>query len=527
MGKEKDQRTIEASQSVERELRLAGDRDVLEAAFDALPLTTQSGDDGKTVDLDNHYFDTRDHLLCKKGLAFRVRHGNKGIRQTLKAGDDAQNTLLSRGEWETALDGDRPSLEALPGRARKLIPEGVKEGDLETVFKTTFQRRTRRLTVDQAGEPAMIEASIDLGTIDAGTNQLPIAEIELELLEGAPATLYQLALELQEIAPLRLETRSKSNRAFDSITGKSPAWSRATAPALTRASNVDQAMAAIFKGCFDQWVANQAAAIDGKDIEGVHQMRVGLRRLRSALSIFKQLIPKGQRVWLKPGAREVAKYLGPARDWDVFLDDLLMPVIRARPDDLELRALRTRAKTQRAACYRAMRRQLAEKPYNQILLRFGQWLEQQGWRNERSKKQAARGAMPITDFAAAVLDARLDAALTLGEGFADRPVEERHELRIALKKLRYAVEFFTPLFDKKHVKPFVASLKALQNDLGHLNDVVVAQELLDSIICRPGKTDIRRPAGLVIGWHERGVFDLEPCLVRDWSGFTKHRPFWT
>lgn len=527
MGKETDQHDVETTHPLERELRLVGDRDVLEAAFNSPPLTSKAEGDEKTDDLDNRYFDTRDYRLRDKGLALRIRTGNKGNRQTLKAGDGAQTAILSRDEWEIALEQDRPQLAALPDRAKKLIPKGVNEDDLQTVFKTTFQRRTRRISIDQPGKPATVEAMIDLGVIDDGENAQPIAEIELELLDGTPASLYKLALELQEIVPLRLETRSKSNRAFDSLTGEPPAWRRATLPTLMRSSNVDQAMAAIFKCCFEQWLANQAAAIDGRDVEGVHQMRVGLRRLRSALSIFKPLIPRNQRAWLQTGARQTANTLGPARDWDVFLDDLLMPIICAQPDDPELLSLSARAKTRRASAYRSARKQLAAKPYNHFLLRFGQWLEQQDWRSARSKKQAALGATSITDFAASLLNARRDAALRLGQGFADMPAVERHQLRIALKKLRYAVEFFAPLFEKRNVKSFVGSLKALQDDLGHLNDVTVAEELLDSILSRPGKTDIRRPAGMVIGWHARGVFDLEPRLIRDWSAFAKREPFWT
>lgn len=526
MGKETDQPAAEKSHPLERELRLVGDKNALKAAFDAPPLTSKTNGDEKTINLENRYFDTGDHRLRDRGLAFRVRKVDKGNRQTLKAGDDAQGALLSRGEWETALEDDRPKLDALPSRARRLIPKGVKEDDLETVFETTFQRRTRRLTVDQPGKAATIEAALDLGTIDTGGRKQSIAEIELELLDGAPASLYGLALELQETAPLRVETRSKSNRAYGSITGEPPAWCRAAVPTLRRDHNVDQAMAAVFESCFDQWLANQAAAIDGRDPEGVHQMRVGLRRLRSALSIFRRLIPKNQRAWLQLDARQTANYLGPARDWDVFLGDLLMPVIQAQPDDQELQALRTRAKAQRTAAYRTARRRLADKPYTRFLLRFGQWLEQRSWQAERTEKQAALGATPIADFAALFLDARRGAAMALGEGFADQPVEERHMLRIALKKLRYAVEFFAPLFEKKEVKSFVDGLKALQDDLGHLNDIAVAEELLDSIVSRPGKIDIRQPAGMVIGWHARGVFDLEPRLIRDWSNFAKRAPFW-
>lgn len=527
MGRETKRLTTNLSRVMERELRLIGEANMLQAAFDAEPLTSRCDGNGKTLDLENRYVDTEDHRLRAKGLAFRIRKGDKGFRQTLKAGDDAHGALLKRGEWEISLDQDQPSLDALPNPARRLISKTVKEDDLKTIFETSYRRRTRRLTVNGSGKPAIIEVALDLGAIEAGKRARPIAEIELELLEGEPISLYQLALELQDAVPLSLETRSKSNRAFSEITGEPPTWRRATTPCLTPDHTVDQAMAAIFESCFDQWLTNQAAAIDGRDPEGVHQMRVGLRRLRSALSIFKKLIPKSQLDWLRADAKQTANDLGPARDWDVFLGELVSPIILAQPDDKALKALLSRTKARRTAAYRTARKAIAGPVYNRFLLRFGAWLEGKAWRHAQTEKQAALGKLPVTAFTSKLLSARRDKVLAQAKDFCDLPVAERHGLRITLKKLRYALDFFAPLFDKKAIKPFVGSLKVLQDDLGHLNDVAVARMLLESLTARSGNTNLHRAAGMVVGWHARGVADFEPRLVRDWSAFAKHEPFWT
>ncbi len=309
--------------------------------------------------------------------------------------------------------------------------------------------------------------------------------------------------------------------------GDPPPWQGAVKPSFALDNTADQAMAAIFTSGFDQWRANQAAAIDGRDPEGVHQMRVGLRRLRSALSIFKRLIPKSQLAWLQPGAKKTASTLGPARDWDVFLSDLLIPIIQVRPDDTALDSLRRGAEARRTAAYGKLRKDLAAAPYERFLLRVDRWLEAKAWRSEQTEKQATLSATPIATFASELLTERRAKALALGADFARLPAEDRHILRIAMKKLRYAVEFFAMLFERKAVKPFVGSLKALQDDLGHLNDVAVAESLMDDLIAHSTETDVRRPAGLVVGWHARGLADLEDSLLRDWSTFTKRRPFWT
>lgn len=526
MGKRNDRTVVKDTHPVERELRLAGEPAALQALFEAPLMASKDGQYNETVDLDTRYFDTPDHQLQAQGLAFRVRRTGTSYQQTLKAGDDAHAVLLSRAEWETTIEDDQPRPESLPRKARRLLPAKARNGELVEVFNTQVQRQCRQLVVDAANQPATIEAALDLGEIKSEAGTLPVAEIELELLGGRPQSLYQLALDLQKIVPLRLETRSKSTRAYDAITGLPPRWYRAEPLSLPRACSVDQAMAAIFASCFEQWLGNHAAAIDGQDPEGVHQMRVGLRRLRSALSIFRDLIPKEQLGWLQPDAKQTINGLGDARDWDVFQQDLLPPVIAAHPHDRALRALRTRAKARRRRAHRATRKSLEGADYTRFVLRLGQWLEEQAWTKEQDARQTELGAIPIVDFATTLLGKRRDKVLARGEGFADLPVDERHELRIALKKLRYAVEFFSPLFDKRVVRPFLKSMKALQDDLGHLNDVAVAETLLDDLLTSTRKPDFGRAVGIVIGWHARGVADLEPVLTRRWSVFAERRAFW-
>jgi triphosphatase len=101
-------------------------------------------------------------------------------------------------------------------------------------------------------------------------------------------------------------------------------------------------------------------------------------------------------------------------------------------------------------------------------------------------------------------------------------------LRIALKKLRYAAEFFRSLYGDKEVAKYLRRLAALQDDLGHLNDVATAESLMDRLASEPGDdTRWRIGGGIVIGWHARGVTQLEPRLVSDWDKFSRASPFWS
>lgn len=523
MGKRHAQSAEENAEPMETELRLVGDPEALKAAFASPCMAPELGAEEEAKDLESRYFDTADFALRAQGLAFRVRADSSGYQQTLKAGDDANAALLTRAEWQTALDDERPRPEALPEGARQRLPKATFEEGLEQAFVTRVRRRIREVATPGAGR---IEAALDLGEIETKAGGLPIAEIELELLEGQPETLYRLALELQQIGALRLETRSKSARAFDQLVGRPPRWQKATTPSLRPDDSVDHAMAAIFESCFMQWLANQAAASDGRDPEGVHQMRVALRRLRSALSVFRKLIPPDQLAWLRAGAKQAISALGPARDWDVFQAELLAPVIEARPDDDDLKALGARARTRCQAGYRRARKHMESADYTRFALRFGEWLEQRAWCRGDDAARATPHAQPIVDFAGHLLDKRHKQARAKGRQFASLPTEQRHELRIALKKLRYSVEFFEPVYDKKAVKSYISGVKALQDDLGHLNDVAVAETLMAELLARPGKHDIRAATGLVIGWHARGVAAIEPELRHDWKTFAAKPAFW-
>jgi CHAD domain-containing protein len=160
---------------------------------------------------------------------------------------------------------------------------------------------------------------------------------------------------------------------------------------------------------------------------------------------------------------------------------------------------------------------------------LGRWIEASGWRDQLTKRGVDWLDRPVVEFATHVLGKRQRKALERGQDFAQLSAEQRHRLRIALKKLRYATEFFEALYPKKHTKPYLAALKDLQDGLGHLNDVAVAQRLIDSLVVERERSEgdgIQGAAGLVLGWHARGVADLEPAILRAWQRFAERPPFW-
>ena len=512
---------------MEIELKLSGQPEALRDAFSSAAIRDKATGRGHSKRLENIYYDTEDRRLRARGLAFRVRRDGRRYYQTLKS-DDAGGLAAYRGEWQTPLRSSEPDLGLMPEGAAAVLGELVSRDELRSMFTTRVQRSVRRIkATDRNGGSSLVEAAPDLGTIETNGSSLPIAELELELVEGSPEALYALALELDALTPLHVETRSKSARGYALASGTPPAWHKAEPLSFATGATVDDAIQVILRNCVEQWCANEAAAADGSDPEGVHQMRVAIRRLRSAFSLFGRLIDQDERAWLGAGAKAIVGRLGPARDWDVFLTELLAPVAAARPNDPALARLAEAARSARVEAYGEVRAAIEAPTYTRYMLQLRRWIEAHDWRRATSE-QAAWLDRPLVDFAAHVLGKRHRKALKRGQRFRELSAAARHRLRIALKKLRYATEFLQALYPEKGTKPYLAALKELQDDLGHLNDVAVAEQLIGKVVARAGAdaADLRAGGGLVLGWHARGVADLEPMTVRAWKAFARKEPFW-
>ena len=514
----------------EIELKLSGQPEALETIFASPTIRDNSTGRGVTRRLENVYYDTRDQRLRARGLAFRVRRHGRSYVQTLKS-NDTEGLVSYRGEWETPLASSEPDLAVLPVGALEILQGLVSPEELETQFTTRVRRRVRRVRlIDQKGRESLIEAALDSGTIETRGDRMPIAEIELELLEGSPDALYSLALELDKLAPLRIETRSKSALGYALASGQAPAWHKATALALDPRATVEEAFRQILRSCVQHWCANEAAALDGRDPEGVHQLRVAIRRLRSAFSVFGHLLERNERKRLSGEAGRIVNGFGPARDWDVFSTELLAPIEAARPGDPDLARLLEAAQVERQRGYEAVRAEIGSHAYTRYLLELRLWIEAGGWREHATEQGAHWFDQPIVAFAEKLLAKRHRKARKLGRHFARLSAAERHRVRIALKKLRSACEFFEGLYRKKETKPYLASLKQMQDRLGHLNDVAVAEKLalrlVDQATVQAERESLRMAAGLVLGWYAKGVADAEPELTEAWHKFSHGAPFW-
>lgn len=526
----------EADTNRETELKLAVRPEDLAILRKSPVITGRATGSITSRKLESTYYDTADRRLLDRLATLRVRKTGDGHVQTVKSAPEADG--LSRGEWECAVPDNRPDLTLIDGEDALAVLGPLSESELEPVFTSVIDRGRVELVVGSDGIESVIEVAFDTGEVRLPDGRAePICEIELELKSGSPAALFDLGLELAAVAPVRLETRTKAARGYALAAGEGHQSAKAEKLMLDADITVEGAVARIVRACVAHLAANEAVTLTGDDPEGVHQMRVALRRLRSAIALFRPFVPTAQYLWLVGEIKWLAGSLGPARDWDVFATELLAPVRDAfhRADGHghavveDIDALAAAAEARRRRAYDTAREAVGSPRYTAFLLGLGAWVEKRGWRNQPVNEESIRLFGPMVDLADHLLEKRHRKAKRSGQGFAHLPVAQRHQLRIALKKLRYAAEFFRSLYDDKPVRRYLQDLGAMQDALGHLNDVATATRLLhelheDGSHSLPGEP---RAAGIVIGWHARGVSDTEAALVALWHDFLDAKRFWS
>lgn len=460
------------------------------------------------------YYDTPDLAFRRHNAAVRLRRESGRWIQTVKVGGGAAAGLHAREELERPVPAQQLSHSALVEAGLGEILDGVPSDAIGVVFTTTF-RRTRAVIEATPGDH--IEIAVDRGEITAGGRRLPICEIELELKSGTAQALFRLARELAAGLPLRLDNESKAERGYRLAAGEGARPVKAGAPGLARGMDVDAAFAEVVTSCLRHLQANERGLLETEDPEYLHQARVALRRLRCAFGAFSGAVPKSFFEAQLAGLRRLAQTLGQARDLDVFLTQTLAAAGRGdstdEPGSLERRTLATARKARKAA-----RSAIRAPAYTSLMLDLAEALAGTTWAAARDDDQIRCASRPLTEFCAGVLARRDRKARKRGKGMDRSDPDALHRLRIELKKLRYACEFFAPLYPRRKSREYLKRLTALQEILGSLNDCAVASRLL--LAAGPRRTGYLR--GYLAAQRDR---QLE-AFARAWPRFDQARPFW-
>jgi len=470
----------------------------------------------------NTYYDTPEFDLRQRGIALRLRRKGWAVwLMTVKGGDSGAGGLAQRSEWEAPTQLGVFDFSIVTDSSLREFLE-AHHSRLQPVFSTDFTRTA--WTLNQGG--SIVELALDRGKISAlsvADNAAPpsesLCEVELELIEGqSPDVLFNLAIELASDLHLHPEILSKAERGFALADGFVAPPVKAFASSVTTAMSPVEAFRAIAQSCLMQLQRNEAGALAGNNPEYVHQARVAIRRLRSAFRLFSPVLSIPFIEVYSPRWRDLAGRLGSARDWDVFLTETLAPLEEAFPGDADLAVLRARGEATKAKAQAKAGVALTQQEYSQLLLAFSAAL----YRIEPPTIDAQNksSVMSLRKFARRRLQKRAEMIEVLVSEHGKMNAERRHELRIAFKKLRYALEFFAPILPGKRLMRYQTSLETIQDLLGTLNDQVTASRLIKEIHPK-GKPD-----SLVRGWIAGRTQLLVKDLAVELNGFVVTKKPW-
>jgi triphosphatase len=506
----------------EVELKLLAPAGGLELVREAPVIARYACDRGVAHRLEAIYYDTPDRTLLRHGLSLRVRRNGRRYVQTLKRAPIHGQPFV-RGEWETTVSSSVPNLTSLPVSEIGAPLDTLTLDALDPVFVTKVRRRVQRLELPGA----VIEMALDEGSIEAGERSEPLTEVELELKAGDASVMYDLGMQLLEIAPLRIGTLSKADRGYDLAFDTATA-TKAMSPGISAEQTIDDVIALLLGPCQHHLLANQSIAERGRDPEGVHQMRVALRRLRTVCTLLSREVGSPTLQAFAAEAKWLAQVLGAPRDWDVLVTDTLAGPMQVLGPDTDFEGLRRAAEPHRIVAYNALREVLAGTRYNRFHLSLRRWIGCRGWRNELENRSLAALLEPAPILAGRVLTRLHRKALKRGSRFRHLQPEARHKLRIALKKLRYATEFFHGLSGEgEDSSSYLRCLAKLQNALGHANDATTAQPFLSTLARDPVTPEIHRTIGVMVGWQARDRTEIEKTLHKHWRRFRAMPTFWS
>jgi len=489
----------------------------------------------RTASVVSTYYDTPDRRLEREGVALRLRRDGRRWLMTVKGAPptDAASGLVSRPEFEWPLA--RPQIDTMrlattPWRA--VFAKALRKGGFAAVFSTDFRRTSLPLAFPD-GTTATL--AIDLGRIDAGASERRaatwsgIAEVEIELGRGDPRRLLDLASNLAADVPLATEPRSKAERGYALADGTACEPSRAREIVHADGPTAAVAIETIVAECVRQIERNAVGFRSGalRDPEWIHQMRIGVRRLRSCIALADDIVAPEALERLRHETRWVLDTLGPARDLDVFAletlpaveTDITRSAGEGSTTTVALRALARRTAARRRAADAAAVDCVTSPRFTRfVLAATGAALTTPP---QPGESPVGPGAEDAHRYAARLLDRRARKLERAARRLAKGGVDERHAIRIAAKKLRYATEFFATLFPARRARAYRKALAALQDELGAFNDAAVAPRVAAALA---GPTAAATVA--IEAWSAGRAGASARGLDAAWSAFERVAPFW-
>jgi triphosphatase len=437
--------------------------------------------------------------------------------QTIKGKGSVQSGLHQRMEIETNVASNQFDFSNIANTALSSTFNDELLNALEPIFTTEVQRTEWLLNFDNGDQ---IELALDVGELIVGEEREPICEIELELKQGHAGRLFEFALTLQQNIPLSIENVSKAQRGYRFYRHELPCIVKAMPTLLDRNMKTQSALKQIVWECLVHLQGNQDVVLHGDDIEGVHQMRIALRRLRSVLKVFSSIVSKQNCAKIIEELCWITNVLGCARDIDVFVTQTLPPLQQHLHNQLCLSLLANQGRHVQLKAYMGVREAISSQRYQRLMLTLCDWIENERWVDTNKIKSN------VYDVAQKMLEKHYKQLLLKGKGLIDASPEDLHSARISAKKLRYIAEFFASLYPTKKTTKFIKFLSQLQDNLGMINDVNITNNLLVKLLEHTHDHEMEMAKHLFIGWNAYKLMHSTTNMKSTWDEFSAQKPFW-
>jgi inorganic triphosphatase YgiF len=465
------------------------------------------------------YFDFADLALFKAGFSLRVRNSEGRFTQTLKSLAISGGAATTRDEREWPLARNRLDISRLAGTPAAKVFAANPEAPIGPIFTTEIDRTAYRLALEDG---ATAELVIDTGEIRAGERTQPVHELEIESKTGAVSPLFRFAATLHEACPLSISADSKAARGYRLAAGTAPEARKADDIDLPEDVTVGDAFRAIVNSGLGQLAANlQFCTAD--EAEPLHQSRIAIRRMRSALALFEPYLEPAATARFEETLKQFGQTLGAARDLDVFATETLPAAARDTRGGGWTQLIVLLAETSRRHAYVAVDRLIRSPEPTSFMLALASWSDGALWARA-GQTNATLPGQSFAEVAPDMLDTLAAKAAKRGRRLEKRSLIELHALRKTLKKLRYCTEYCAGLYPRKRVGPYLDACKAVLDLLGAINDTVGTELLAHELTA--GDQALIPALGLFAQITAESRAAALDKLPECWSAFAKEKAFW-
>lgn len=467
--------------------------------------------------LDARYFDTATSCLQKEKIAYRIRREGEQWIATIKGGGVSSGGLHERQEWNVVVNDARPDITVFEDTdIGQHVIELIGNQQLEPIVITKFERRTLDVMMSDGSQ---IEVAADQGTIVAGSKNTPILEIELELKSGQPSALLQLGTALAREYPLLPESDSKFYRGLKLAGLASVSPPEVVNFPIDKKQLAGEGVGTILVELIAEFlVAQQLFLAEPTQPKHVHELRISLRRLRSLLEFYGPLVDHKQYKYHQAELRKLGQILGELREVDV--------AYAAWKRCSEGQFITSESKISLGDILAKQRLLEAEKVYG--ILHAGLTtpflLDLWAMLMENKGQHRMEHHPTVGEYSVSRLSNWLNTVTGQGKIIDWTAIENVHNLRLQIKKIRYAAEVLEPVLYE--IDQLILRMDILQNNLGLLSDATSTENLLRKIIKENTSRELHFQVGRVLGWQECEVLAVQGKLDKNWKKFYRAVQRW-